>query len=137
MQSKEVLQSKVYFSSARTLRWDYSHSVPGKLETLLEHLNFSGRFTKDDWVAVKTHWGSHGAFRIVPPVMIHKVVEAVKETGAKPFVTDTVRIMGLDYIEVANQNGLTTSPAALPWFSPTGSTERTASSSRPALFSGA
>ncbi len=98
--------SKVYFSSARTLRWDYSHSIPGKLETLLEHMNFADRFDEDEWVAIKTHWGSHGAFRIIPPVMIRKVVEAVKETGAKPFVTDTVRIMGLDYIEVANQNGL-------------------------------
>jgi uncharacterized protein len=98
--------SKVYFSTARTLRWDYSHSGPGKLETLLRKMNFADRFTEGEWVAIKTHWGSHGAFRIVPPVMIRKVVEAVKETGAKPFVTDTVRIMGLDYIEVANQNGL-------------------------------
>ena len=98
--------SKVYFSSARTLRWDYSHSFPGKLETLLEKMNLSGRFSKDDSVAVKTHWGSPGAFRIVPPVMIRKVVEAVKATGATPFVTDTVRIMGLEYLEVANRNGL-------------------------------
>ncbi len=98
--------SKVYFSSARTLRWNYSHSVPGKLETLLETISLSERFKKDEWVAVKTHWGSHGAFRIVPPVMIRKVVDAIQKTGAKPFVTDTVRIMGLDYIEVANQNGL-------------------------------
>ena len=98
--------SKVYFSTARTLRWDYHHSVPGKLETLLEKLEFSKRFAEDEWVAIKTHWGSHGAFRIVPPVMIRKVVEAVQETGAKPFVTDTVRIVGLDYLEVANQNGL-------------------------------
>jgi uncharacterized protein len=98
--------SKVYFSTARTLRWDYNHSIPGKLETLLEKMDLSNRFTEDEWVAIKTHWGSHGAFRIVPPVMIRKVVEAVRSTGAKPFVTDTVRIMGLDYIEVANQNGL-------------------------------
>ena len=98
--------SKVYFSTARTHRWNYRDSVPGKLETLLGTMDLSSRFTKDDWVAVKTHWGSHGAFRIVPPVMIRKVVDAVKGTGAKPFVTDTVRIMGLDYIEVANQNGL-------------------------------
>jgi uncharacterized Fe-S center protein len=98
--------SIVYFSSARTLRWDYAHSVPGKLETLLGKMNFPERFIDDEWVAVKTHWGSHGAFRIVPPVMIRKVVEAVQATGAKPFVTDTVRIMGLDYLEVANQNGL-------------------------------
>lgn len=98
--------SDVYFSSARTLRWDYRHSVPGKLETLLDRINLSERYNGEDWVAIKTHWGSHGAFRVVPPVMIRKVVEAVKNTGAKPFVTDTVRIMGLDYIEVANQNGL-------------------------------
>ena len=98
--------SKVYFSSARTLRWNYRDSVPGKLETLLETMDLSSRFTEEDWVAVKTHWGSQGAFRIIPPVMIRKVVNAVKETGAKPFVTDTVRIMGLDYLEVANQNGL-------------------------------
>lgn len=98
--------SIVYFSSARTLRWDYDHSVPGKLETLLKKMNFSERFLEDEWVAIKTHWGSHGAFRIIPPVMIRKVVEAVKAAGAKPFVTDTVRIMGLDYLEVANRNGL-------------------------------
>ncbi len=98
--------SKVYFSSARTLRWDYRYSMPGKLERLLEMLELGRRFSKEDWVAVKTHWGSHGAFRIIPSVFIRKVVEAVKKTGAKPFVTDTVRILGLDYLEVANQNGL-------------------------------
>jgi uncharacterized protein len=98
--------SIVYFSTARTRRWDHSHSVPGKLEALLEKLDLKKRLSKDDWVAVKTHWGSPGAFRIIPPVMLRKVVEAVKKTGAKPFVTDTVRIQGLDYLEVANQNGL-------------------------------
>jgi uncharacterized Fe-S center protein len=98
--------STVYFSSARTLRWHYRHSVPGKLEALLDKLDLQKRFTKDDWVAVKTHWGSQGAFRIIPAVMLRKVVDAVKKTGAKPFVTDTVRIQGLDYLEVANQNGL-------------------------------
>ena len=98
--------SIVYFSSARTLRWNYRHSVPGKLEALLDRLDLKKRFSKDDWVAVKTHWGSPGAFRIIPAVMLRKVVDAVKLTGAKPFVTDTVRIQGLDYLEVANQNGL-------------------------------
>jgi len=98
--------SKVFFSTARTLRWDYAHSVPGKLETLLEQMNFPERFKEDEWVAIKMHWGSHGAFRIIPPVMIRKVVEAVQAVDAKPFVTDTVRIVGLDYLEVANQNGL-------------------------------
>lgn len=98
--------SKVYFSSARTLRWDYHHSASGKLETLIERLNFPGRFQKGEWVAIKMHWGSPGAFRIVPPSFIRKIVDALKQSGAKPFVTDTVRILGLDYLDVANQNGL-------------------------------
>ncbi len=98
--------SKVYYSSARTLRWDHHHSIPGKLSAMLEQMSLSARFDEDEWVAIKTHWGSQGAFRIIPPVMIRKVVEAVQGVGAKPFVTDTVRIMGLDYLEVANQNGL-------------------------------
>ena len=66
--------SEVYFSTARTIRWDYRHSVAGKIESLLDQLNFSGRFTKDDWVAVKTHWGSQGAFRIVHPVQDRPVI---------------------------------------------------------------
>lgn len=98
--------STVYFSTARTLRWDQRHSVPGKLESLLRRLDLANRFIAEDWVAIKTHWGSPGAFRIVPPVMLRKVVDAVRLAGAKPFVTDTVRIKGLDYLEVANQNGL-------------------------------
>jgi len=98
--------AKVYFATARTPRWDYAHSVPGKLETLLKKLNLSRHFEKDELVAIKTHWGSQGAFRIIPAVMIRKVVEAVHHAGAKPFVTDTVRIMGLEYLEVANRNGL-------------------------------
>src|SRR5574340_598910 len=103
---REEVMSKVYFSSARTLRWNYRDSVPGKLETLLAQLDLKKRLSKDDWVAVKTHWGSPGAFRIIPASMLRKVVDAVKAAGAKPFVTDTVRIQGLDYLEVANQNGL-------------------------------
>jgi uncharacterized protein len=49
-------------STARTLRWDYSHGIPGKLETLLDKMDFTGRFAEDEWVAIKTHWGSQGAF---------------------------------------------------------------------------
>jgi len=66
--------SNVYFSSARTLRWDYSHSVLGKLETLLEKMNSSERFKQDEVVAIKTHWGSHGAFRIVTPTFTNKSI---------------------------------------------------------------
>ncbi|MDI6801956.1 MAG: DUF362 domain-containing protein [Thermodesulfovibrionales bacterium] len=98
--------SKVYFASARVKKWKYNESMPGKLERLLEKINLSQYFEADEWVAIKTHFGSEGAHRIVRPVFLRKVTDALKAMQAKPFVTDTVRIKGLDYLEVANQNGI-------------------------------
>ncbi len=98
--------SKVYFASARSMKWKYDDSMPGKLERLLKEFNLSNYFEPKEWVAVKTHFGSEGAHRIVRPIFLRKVVDALKSINAKPFVTDTVRIKGLDYLEVANQNGI-------------------------------
>lgn len=98
--------SKVYFANARIKKWKYSESMPGKLEKLLEVINLPVFFKKDEYVAVKTHFGSEGAHRIVRPVFLRKVVEALISIETKPFVTDTVRIKGIDYLEVANQNGI-------------------------------
>lgn len=97
--------SKVFFTTARGLRWDYRYSVLGRFERMLAECGLM-RFEKDEYVAVKTHFGSEGAHRIVRPSFLRKVTDAVKATGGKPFVTDTVRIMGVDYLEVANCNGI-------------------------------
>lgn len=98
--------AKVYFASARATKWQYDDSMPGKLERLLREIGLSNYFSPKEWVAVKTHFGSEGAHRIVRPVFLRKVVEGLKSIGAKPFITDTVRIKGLDYLEIANQNGI-------------------------------
>ncbi|MCI0469159.1 MAG: DUF362 domain-containing protein [Nitrospirae bacterium] len=98
--------SRVYFASARVKKWRYSESLPAKLERLLSELDLKKYFDDGEWTAVKTHFGSHGAHRIVRPIFIRKIVDSLKGIGAKPFVTDSVRIKGLDYLEVANQNGL-------------------------------
>lgn len=98
--------SKVYFASARTKKWNYNDSMPGKLERLLKEMGMMNYFSPDEWVAIKTHFGSEGAHRIVRPIFLRKVVDSLKRIGARPFVADTVRIKGLDYLEVANQNGI-------------------------------
>lgn len=98
--------SKVYFASARARKWKYGESMPGKLETLLREFNMANYFERDEWIAVKTHFGSEGAHRIVRPIFLRKVVDELRRIPAKPFVTDTVRIKGLDYLEVANHNGI-------------------------------
>jgi hypothetical protein len=96
----------VYYASARVTTWSYDESMPGKLKRLLGRAGLGQKFGADEWVAVKTHFGSHGAHRIVRPVFIRTIADAIRAVGAKPFVTDTVRIKGLDYLEVANMNGL-------------------------------
>lgn len=98
--------SDVYYASARVSKWKYEDSMPGKLEGLMERCGLDNYFDKDEWVAVKTHFGSYGAHRIVRPVFIRKVVDMLKRIGARPFVTDTVRLKGLEYLEVANRNGV-------------------------------
>lgn len=99
-------RSKVYFSSARALKWKYDDSMPGKLKRLLREIGLANYFSPKEWVAVKTHFGSEGAHRVVRPVFLRKVVEGLKGIGARPCVVDTVRIKGLDYLDAANQNGI-------------------------------
>ncbi len=98
--------SKVFYCTARATEFDYNVSLPAKFEEMLEQTGFGNYIQRGDYVAVKMHWGSQGAFRTVRPVFIRKVVDTVKRSGGLPFVTDTVRIPGLEYLEVANANGL-------------------------------
>ena len=100
-------KAKVYFADARSKIWNYDYSLPAKLEELLDKVDLSKYISPKDKVAVKTHFGSQGAFRIVRPVFIRKIVDAVKAVKGKPFVTDTTRIESLDYLDVAAYNGLT------------------------------
>lgn len=99
--------SKVYYVSARATMWSYKLSLAGRFETLLKELSLSQYIKKKEAVAVKTHFGSEGAHRVVRPLFIRKVVEAIKNVKGKPFVTDTFRIKGLEYLTTANENGIT------------------------------
>lgn len=98
--------ARILYCSARAEELDYKVSLPAKLEQMLEQAELKNFIEENDYVAVKMHFGSHGAFRIVRPTFIRKIVDAVKKAGGIPFVTDTVRIPGPEYLEVANYNGL-------------------------------
>ncbi len=108
------MESIVYFATARATRWDYEYSLAARLERMLERLDLGSRIEKNEYVAIKTHFGSGGAHRIVRPLFLRKVADAVKAVGGKPFVCDTVRINGWDYLEVANQNGINPQSVGCP-----------------------
>jgi len=53
------------------------------------------------------HLGNKGAFKTIRPQFVKLVVEAVRRVPAKPFVTDSVRVPGYEYLEVAKDAGYT------------------------------
>jgi len=108
------MSSKVYFAPARVKHWDYSASQVAGLERLIEKLEFGSTIAEGKYVAIKTHFGSWGAHRTVRPRFLRVLADAVKAVGGKPFVCDTVRIGGWDYLEVANQNGINPQSVGCP-----------------------
>ena len=72
-------------------------SFVAKFEQILNMIDFKEFIRDKDYVAVKTHFGSYGAHRIVRPIFL-KVVDKVKEVGDMPFVDRSVRIPGLEYL---------------------------------------
>jgi uncharacterized protein len=92
----------------------YDVSLPAKLERMLESADLTSLITKGDYVAIKSHFGSWGGHRIIRPIFMKKIVDAVKKAGGKPFVTDTTRIPGIEYLEAASQNGINEATLGCP-----------------------
>ncbi len=81
------MASPVYFGSARQARLEAKETLPAKLDLILERLRLRER-VKDETVAIKMHTGSNIGYSTVHPVFVRRVVQAVKDGGGKPFVTD-------------------------------------------------
>lgn len=79
--------SQVFFGSARQARLEANETLPAKLDLILERLRLRDR-VKGDSVAIKMHTGNNLGYSTVHPVFVRKVVEAIKDGGGKPFITD-------------------------------------------------
>ncbi len=81
------MTSTVFFGSARQARLEAKETLPAKLDLILERLHLRDR-VKDETVAIKMHTGNGIGYSTVHPVFVRKVVQAIKDGGGKPFVTD-------------------------------------------------
>lgn len=81
------MASKVYYGSPRQSRLDAKETLPAKLDLILEQLNLRER-VKGETVAIKLHSGANIGYSTIHPVFVRKVVQAVKDGGGQPFVTD-------------------------------------------------
>ncbi|MBD3408478.1 MAG: DUF362 domain-containing protein [Candidatus Lokiarchaeota archaeon] len=79
--------SKVYFGSIVHGNKGAFASIAVKLDKILENLDLS-TIEKKDKVAIKMHLGFRDGYQTVPVFFIRRVVHAIKELGAFPFITD-------------------------------------------------
>ncbi len=81
------MPAQVFFGSPRQSRLDAKETLPAKLDLILEQLHLRDR-VKGETVAIKMHTGNNIGYSTVHPVFVRKVVQAIKDGGGKPFVTD-------------------------------------------------
>lgn len=80
-------RSRVFFGSARIGKMHPSCCLAAKADKIIELLDFS-TIAKRDKVAIKMHLGFKDGYQTVPAFFVRKVVDAVKQVGGWPFITD-------------------------------------------------
>jgi uncharacterized Fe-S center protein len=82
------MASKVYFGDARQARLSAEETLPMKLDRVIEALHLRDR-VKGETVAIKMHLGGNVGYSTIHPVFVRRVVQAVKDGGGVPVVTDS------------------------------------------------
>ena len=95
-------------------------SKVAKIQRLFNAAKFGDFIDKDDFTAIKVHFGEPGNDGFVSPIFIRPVVAKIKEKGGKPFVTDCNTIYkgrrsnSIDHIITATENGFSYSVIGAP-----------------------
>ncbi len=79
--------SKVLFGPAQAREIKWQATLPGKLDVILEKLDFASDL-KDKRVCVKMHLGGNVGYTTVHPVFVRRVISFIRAAGGHPFVTD-------------------------------------------------
>lgn len=91
-----------------------------KLGKVLKRANLKDKIEDGEIVAIKMHFGEMGNIRYIHPSFARQVVDAVKEAGGKPFLTDSTTLYRharhtlLDYMETAAKNGFSMETMGCP-----------------------
>ncbi|TFH31254.1 MAG: DUF362 domain-containing protein, partial [Promethearchaeota archaeon] len=82
-----------------------------KVQRLFDQADFSSVIQKGDLTAVKVHFGERGNSTFIPPWFVRSIVDKIRASGGKPFVTDTntlytgKRRNAVDHLETAILHG--------------------------------
>lgn len=110
-------KSKVYFAD---LRAGIKRNLLDKLDALLARVEVKDRFSKGQLIAIKLHFGEKGNTSYIRPNFVRRVVDRVKEAGARPFLTDANTLYvgqrgeSVSHLITAIENGFDYSVAGAP-----------------------
>jgi len=82
------MPDKVTFASSKPKELRADATLPMLLDRMVGKWNFKKRF-KDKRVAIKMHLGGNVGYSTVHPLLVRRVVSAVKAAGGRPFITDS------------------------------------------------
>ena len=110
-------KSRVFFTDIRS---DTKRNLFDKIDGLLNRVGLEGKFGKGELVAVKLHFGERGNTSYIRPNFVRRVVDNIKDTGARPFLTDTntlyvgSRAESASHLVTAIENGFDYAVAGAP-----------------------
>lgn len=101
---------KVYYTDMRATQ---KFNLIDKLGKLFSEAGLNEIVAPKDLVAIKLHFGEKGNTGYIRPQFIRKIVNEVKKSGGKPFLTDAntlyvgSRSNAVDHLQTAIENGFT------------------------------
>lgn len=103
------MASPVYFARVRA-RSPGENKI-SRVRALFERAGFARHLLAGETTAIKLHFGEAGSDGYINPVLVRQVVDKVKESGSRPFLTDTntlylgSRADAVDHITTAISHG--------------------------------
>jgi len=110
---------KVYLVPAKST--DSDDELARKIGLVWRAAGFENCFRKNDLTPIKLHVGEPGRKTFVSPRIVAPLVRHLKETGARPFLTDTAvlyrspRDNGVGHARVAHEHGFTLERTGAPF----------------------
>ncbi len=83
--NKRMDKSKVYFTNLRTTP---SSNLLDKMERLVKRAGITNIDFKNQFVAIKIHFGEPGNLAYIRPNYAARMATLLRSLGAKPFLTD-------------------------------------------------
>lgn len=112
------MKSQVYFIAGS--RQEEARAISKKVEKLYLALELDEKIQKDDFVALKVHFGEKGNTGYIKPVWLENLVHRLRRRTHRAFFTDTntlyvgYRSNAIDHVQLAARHGFSLEKGGLP-----------------------